>query len=87
MHIFVRFAILVCDRDYRGKPVGTEVRQEPGPSLHELEVIIANGLLATKLLANACVLQPETSVLQKFSRDFVVRCTNRSPGVGDAAAD
>jgi hypothetical protein len=55
------------------------------PSLHELEVIIRNGLLATKLLTDACVLRPETSDLEEFFRDFVLRCNNRAPGVGDAA--
>jgi hypothetical protein len=57
------------------------------PSVRELTAIIFNGLLATQLLTEASILPLEPSALQEFFCDFVLRCTNRGPGVGDAASN
>ncbi len=57
------------------------------PSSCELGVIIQHGLLATMLLYDCSLLEPSNTDLEEFFGDFVLRSVNRTPGLGDVAAD
>ncbi len=57
------------------------------PSWHELQGIVDAALRATALFIRAAVRHPLDSEILEFFSDFVVRCVNRGPGVGDAVAD
>lgn len=57
------------------------------PSPQELEEIIDAAVRATGLFALVAVLPLEESDIREFFSDFVVRCVNRGPGVGDAATN
>ena len=54
------------------------------PSRQKLEEIIDAAVRATGLFALVAVLHMQESDIREFFSDFVVRCVNRGPGVGDA---
>lgn len=56
------------------------------PCLQELQNIVDAAVQATGLFALAAVLPLQDSDIREFFSDFVIRCVNRGPGVGDAAA-
>ena len=53
------------------------------PPQHQFEVIMSNAINASFLLWASAIEQPTPHELDEMFCDFVVRCVNRGPGVGD----
>ncbi len=54
------------------------------PTAGALTAIVQCSLMATSLLVDASLRPPTASELDEFFKDFVLRCVNLPPGVGDA---
>ena len=57
------------------------------PSPHQLATIIDSSRRASYMLAATSVLPLSDNEVLEFFADFVVRCVNRPPGVGDASTN
>ena len=63
-----------------------EIEGLQAPSPRQMQEIVEAALKAAELLCGVAVRPVQQSELLEFFADFVVRCVNRPPGVGDAAA-
>lgn len=53
------------------------------PSAEQMEAIVRSAYCVALLLWMAALEKPTNSDLDEVFRDFVLRCVNRAPGVGD----